>query len=280
MPRTPVSSGKRPEFKQSASTGWSWPRLVPVHEHQSRVPQAKQSSASPSLRGHNEQEEPSPALIATIISKLHAEEDAPPSPVSSAAGRSPTAGGSVAGTVTHQPYEHIRSSVSSMVDSDNEERRAARSTPNSEEETAKKNSPDSERRSIRDAAEQNIPGSERASMHDVNGKNPLGSDRGFVWDAAETNFPGSEHRPVHDVTEKDSTGPERESVQDAAETNPWGTERGSVQDAAENYAQGSKLGSDQDIGDMSVSASEHGPVKDAAHQDDIEIPVAYESTSM
>lgn len=279
MPRPPVPSGKRPEFKQSASTGWSWPRLVPVQEHQSRVPQAKQSFASPSLRGHNEQEEPSPALIATIISKLHAEEEALPSPVSSAAGRSPTAGGSVAGTVNHQSYEHIRRSLSSMVDSHDEERRAASSTPNSDEETAKKNSTDSERRSVRYAAEQNTSGSERASVHDVNGKNPLGSDRGFIWDAAETNSPSSERRPVHEVTEKDSTGPERGSVQDAAETNPWGTERGFVQDAAEKDAQGSRLGSDH-FGEMSVSASEHGPVKDTAHQDDIEIPVAYESTSM
>lgn len=151
--RSPVSIGKRPEFKQSRSAGWSWPRLVPIHEQQSRSSQASHSSASYSLHNNSEQEGPPTTMISTIITKLHAEEDAPLSPVLSATGSSPTAGGSVAGTAKHQPYEHPHSSLSSMSDSENEERRAAGSDSRSVEDVAEIKYPDSETGSVEDVAE-------------------------------------------------------------------------------------------------------------------------------
>lgn len=116
MPSSPISIGKRPEFKYSKSAGWSWPRLVPIQDQQSRLSQASQPSASPSLPEHSEQGEQPPTMISPTISKVDAVEDAPLSPISSAAGRSPTAGESVTEAVNHQPKEH-RHSISSAADS-------------------------------------------------------------------------------------------------------------------------------------------------------------------
>ena len=93
-------------------------------------------------------------MISTIVSKLHAEEDAPVSPVLSAAGSSPTAGGSVAGTVKHQPYGSPRVSLSSTSDSENEEMRAAGSDPRSFEDEAERRASISGREPIEDAAQQ------------------------------------------------------------------------------------------------------------------------------
>lgn len=93
-------------------------------------------------------------MISTITSKLHAGEDAPLSPVLSAAGSSPTAGGSVAGTVKHQPYERPRNSLSSMSDSDEEERRAAGSDSRSVEDEAERRASISGREPIEDTAQQ------------------------------------------------------------------------------------------------------------------------------
>lgn len=167
MHSSPVPIGKRPEFKQSRSTGWSWPRLVPIDEQQSRSSQASQSPTSPSLRDHNEQEKTPTTMISTIISKLHAEADAPVSPVLSAAGSSPTAGGSVAETVKHQPYELPRDSLSSMADSEDEERRVVGPDSGFVEDLAETKDPASERGSVEDLVETSALASERGPANDI-----------------------------------------------------------------------------------------------------------------
>ena len=112
-------------------------------------------------------------MIASIISKLHTEEDAPRSPVPSAAGRSPTARGPVAKAVNHPPYEHTHNNLSSMAASDDEEKRAAISTSSS----------------IEAVAEQRLPGSERGSGEDV----------------AELSASASEHRLVEQTANQGDT---------------------------------------------------------------------------
>lgn len=154
MHSSPVPIGKRPELKQASSAGWSWPRLIPIHEQQSRPSQASQSSASFSLHDHSEQEKPlTTKMIATIISKMHTEEDAPLSPVLSAAGNSPTAGEPVAGTVEHQPYGHPHNSGSSMADSGDEGRRAAGSDSRFVKCVADREDTGSESEPVEDVAE-------------------------------------------------------------------------------------------------------------------------------
>ena len=175
MPNPPVPFEKRPDLRQSRSAGWSWPRLVPIHEQQSRLSQATQSSVSPSSHDQSEQGQPPDAMISAIISQLHTEEDAPPSPVPSAVGaadRSPTAEGSVAGVADHQPHEEIRSSLSSMANSDNEERRAlskeaATSVTSSVENVVEESSADSERGPVDDPVEKGVSGPGRGSDQDV-----------------------------------------------------------------------------------------------------------------
>ena len=92
-------------------------------------------------------------MISTIISKLHAEGDTPQSPVLSATGSSPTAGGSVAGTDVHQSIELPRSSLSSMEDLDDQERKAVGSDSGSVKHLAKEKDPSSERGFAEDLAE-------------------------------------------------------------------------------------------------------------------------------
>lgn len=106
-------------------------------------------------------------MISTMISKLHTGEDAPPSPVLSAAGSSPTAGGSVAGTIKHEPDEHPRDSLSPMADSDNEERRVAGSDSSSVEDVAEEKEPGSQRGSVEDVAEMSASASESGSVEDM-----------------------------------------------------------------------------------------------------------------
>ncbi len=156
MHSSPVPIGKRPEFKQSRSAGWSWPRLVPIHEQQSRSSQASQSPAPHSLRDHSEQEEPPTTIISSIMSKLHTEPDAPLSPVG---------GGSVAETVQHQPYEHSRDSLSSRPGS-GEERRAVGSDSVSIEDLAKKKGLGSELGSAEDPVEMSDSGPESGPIID------------------------------------------------------------------------------------------------------------------
>lgn len=105
-------------------------------------------------------------MISTILSKLHAEEDVPISPVS-AAGSPPNAGGSVAGAVEHQPNEYPRDSSSSMADSDDEKRRAAACDSGYVEDVAEKKDPSSERGSAEDVAEMSASASEHRPIEDV-----------------------------------------------------------------------------------------------------------------
>lgn len=95
MHNHPVSVGKRPDLKSSGSANWSWPRLVSIHEQQSRSSQGNHSSENPSLSDRIEQEQPPTAMI----SKSHTEGDTSSSPdlspVLSAAGGSSTAGQAV-----------------------------------------------------------------------------------------------------------------------------------------------------------------------------------------
>ncbi|KAF6240323.1 hypothetical protein HO173_001934 [Letharia columbiana] len=198
MHSSPVPIGKRPEFKQSSSAGWSWPRLVPIHEQQSRSSQASQPSASPSLRDHSEQEEPPTPMISTMISKLHTGEDDPPSPVLSAAGSSPTAGGSVAGTIKHEPDEHPRDSLSPMADSDNDERRAAGSDSISVEDVAEEKEPGSQRGSVEDVAEMSASASERGSVEDTTQQGDTELPVGYK--NTLTDVPLGEERPATPVT--------------------------------------------------------------------------------
>ena len=250
MPSSAVSIGKRPEFRQSKSAGWSWPRLVPINEQHSRVSQASQSSVSPSLRDHNEQEEPPPTMIASIVSKLHAEEDAPLSPVPSAAEKSPTAEGSAVGAAGNQPYEHMPGSLLSTADLDEGKERAARrrdasSTPNSVDDSANKNSPSTKHGSVQDATEKSIPASNAEPVQDVAETSPR-AKTGSVQDVVEKDSPASNRGSVQDVDtasadtkygslqiggEKNSPVSNIELVQDVDKTSPR-TKRGSIQNAA------------------------------------------------
>ena len=166
MPSSPFPTGKRPELKESRSAGWSWPRLVPIHEQQLRSSQASHSSASPPLRDHIEQEEPPTTTISTMIPKLHKEEDAPLSPVLSATGSSPIGGGSVAGTVKHEPSEFPRSSLSSTRDSGDEERAVAGSQSGSVKGLGEHKRTDSEGGPIQDATNAPASASERTPVDD------------------------------------------------------------------------------------------------------------------
>ena len=106
-------------------------------------------------------------MISTIISKLHAEADAPVSPVLSAAGSFPTAGGSVAETVKHQPHELPRDSLSSMTDSEDEERRVVGPDSDFVEDLAETKDPASERGSVEDLVEMSASTSERGPTNDI-----------------------------------------------------------------------------------------------------------------
>ena len=189
MPSSAVSVGQRPVFRQSKSAAWSWPRLVPINEQHSRVSQASQPSVSPSLRNHNEQEELPPTMIASIVSKMYAEEDAPLSPVPSPTDRSPTAEGSSLGAAGHQPYGHMPGSLLSTADLDDGEERAVRrrdasSTSSSIENPARNNFPGTKRGSVQDATEKSIPVSNVEFGQDVAETSPR-TGAGSVQDAAE-----------------------------------------------------------------------------------------------
>ena len=190
MPSSPAPIGKRPDFKHSKSAAWSWPRLVPIHEQQSRLSQATQSSASP-LRDHSEQEEPPATMASSVTSSAHAEEGAPRSPASSIASRSPTQGKSMAGSVHEAPNEHLRESLSSGADFDDEKRRAAdgiaaNSASNSVKNLAAEGTADSECEYVKDVAE----------------KRSSGSDSGFAEDVAEKNDSPLKRHPLGDPADQ------------------------------------------------------------------------------
>ena len=105
-------------------------------------------------------------MISTIISKLQAGNDAPLSSVS-AAGTSPIAGGSDAGTVNNQPCEFPHNSLSSTVDSDDDDRRATGSEPSSVKEEAEKKGPCSKRETVEDVANMSASSSERGPTEDI-----------------------------------------------------------------------------------------------------------------
>lgn len=184
MHSSPVPIGKRPEFKQSRSAGWSWPRLVPIHEQQSRSSQASQTSVFPSPPDHSEQEEPPTTIVSEKISKLPAEEDAPLSPVLSADGSPPIAtGGSVAGTVADQANDSPRNSLTSSIRGlDNKEMRVAVSISDLDS--------DSDLDSAKDIAEKKDPGSERAPIEDVAEQSASTSDHELIEDMAEQGHSG------------------------------------------------------------------------------------------
>ena len=268
---------------------------------------------SPSLRNHNEQEELPPTMIASIVSKMYAEEDAPLSPVPSPADRSPTAEGSSLGAAGHQPYEHMPGSLLSTADWDDGEERAARrrdasSTSSSIENPARNNSPGTKRGSVQDATEKNIPVSNVEFGQDVAKTSPR-TRVGSVQDAAEKDSPALDRGPVQDV-DKTSADTKRGSLQVAAEKNipasivepiedvdatSARTKRGSTQNAAENSpgsgretvrslarksSQSSNSGPAEDTAETSASVSDHGLIENTANQVDTERPVAYESASM
>lgn len=169
MHSSPVSIGKRPELKQSGSAGWSWPRLVPIHEQQSHSSTASQSSPPLPLYDHIEQEKPPTTMISTTKSRVHVEEDTPLSPVLSATGSPPTAGGSVAGTVKHQPYEHPRNTFSWMADSDDEGRRAAGLYSRSVKDVDERKDSNPESGSVEDVTERRAS----ASASSSSGRRPI-----------------------------------------------------------------------------------------------------------
>ena len=168
MHSSPVSTRKRPEYKPSKSSksaAWSWPRLVPIHEQQSRPSQGGQSSAFPPLSDRSEQEEPANAMMNALISKLHTEGDAPPSSVLSTAGSSPTAE-----TVKQQPHEFPRNSLSLSSDSDDDGRRVAGSDSNAVEDISDKQNSHSRRGSVEDVedpAGKSAPASENGRIENV-----------------------------------------------------------------------------------------------------------------
>ena len=253
---------------------------------------------SPSLRDHNEQEEPPTTMIASIVSKLHAQEDAPLSPVPSAADRSPTAEGSAIGAAGHQLYEHMPGSLSSTADLDEVGERAASrrdesSTSNSVEDSARR------RGSVHDAIEKSIPASNVEYVQDVSETSPR-TKTGWVQDAAEKDSLASHRGSVQDVdktsadtkggslqlaAEKNIPASNVEPVQDVDKTS-LRTKRGSIQNAesvrnlAEKSSQSSSSGPAEDTAETSASASDHGLIENTANQDDTEIPAAYESASM
>ena len=270
---------------------------------------------SPSLRNHNEQEEPPPTMIASIVSKMHVQEEAPlsPSPVPSAADRSPTAEGSAVGAAGHQPYEHMPGSLLSTADLDEGEERAARrrdasSTSSSVEDSARKNSPGTKRGSVQDATEKSVPASNVEPVQDVAETSPR-AKTGSVQDAVEKDSPASNRGSVQDVdttsadtksgplqvaAEKNTSASNVKLVQDVDKTSPR-TKSGSIQNTAENSPgserefvrnlaeKSSHISSSlsaEDVAETSASTSDHGLIENTANQDDTEIPVAYESASM
>ena len=106
-------------------------------------------------------------MISTIISKLHTDGDTPPSPVLSAAGSSPTAGESVAGTVKHQPHEFARDSLSMSSNSDDEEKRVADSDSYAVENLPDKHNAGSGHGSVEDLAEKSASNSENGRIENV-----------------------------------------------------------------------------------------------------------------
>ena len=252
-------------------------------------------------------------MIASIVSKMYAEEDAPLSPVPSPADRSHTAEESSVGEPGHQPYEHMPGSLLSTADLDDGEERAARSRDASSisssiEDPARNNYPGTKRGSVQDATEESIPVSNvefvqdvvetsprmrAGSIQDAAEKNSPALDRGPVQDAdktsadinygslqvaAEKNIPASIVEPVEDV---DATSPrtKRGSIQDAAENSP-GSGHETVRNLARKSSQSSNSGPAEDTAETSASASDHGLIENTANQEDTEIPVAYESASM
>ena len=196
-------------------------------------------------------------MIASVFSKLHTEEDAPRSPVPSAAGRSPTAGESVAEAVNHPPYEHTHNNLPSMAASDQEERGAAISTSSPVVAVAEKRLPGPELGSVEALDEKRLPRSKSPS-----------SELGSVEAVDEKRLPRSK-----------SPSSELGSVEAVTEKRLRGSERGSGENMAEKSPPGSERGSGEDVADMSVSASEHGLVEQTANQGNTEVPIGYESIS-
>ena len=218
MHNSAVSIGKRPEYKKSRSAVWDWPRLVPIHERQSRSSEASRSSPSPSLRDHRDPEEPPAIMESTITPTSPLKVDAPLPPDFSSADSTLAAWRSVAEAIEHQPNnvppEFFPESLPSLTDSDDEDRRAA------------------------------------------------GSGSYFVDAMAERNDPDSGHGSVEEAADKYGSGSEHGSVEDVTGTKVGGSEFDSVRDIVKRRA----------------SASERGPIGDIAQQDDIEIPVGYETS--
>lgn len=111
-------------------------------------------------------------MISSMVSKLHTEGDTPPSPilspVLSAAGGSPTAGQSVAGTVEHQTYEFPRNSLSSLPDSNDERsRRFADSDSQAVEDLPNKQNSDSGHGSIEELGEKSASATENERIENV-----------------------------------------------------------------------------------------------------------------
>ena len=221
-------------------------------------------------------------MIASIISKMHAEEDAPLSPVPSVADRSPTAEGSAIGAADHQPYENMPGSLLSTADLDEGEERAARrgnasSTSSSIEDPARKNSPGTERGSVQDAVEKDSLASNHGSVRDADNTFADWKDKSLQV-AAEKYIPTSS---VETVQDEDKTYPrtKRGSFQNTAE-NPPGSECEYVLNLAEKSSQSASSGLAEKTAETSASASDHGLIENTVNQDDTEIPVAYESASM
>ena len=251
-------------------------------------------------------------MIASIVSKFNAEEDAPPSPVLSAADRSPTAEESAVGAAGDQPYEHMPGSLSSTADLDEGEQRAESrrdpsSASNSTEDLARKESPGMKRGFAQDATEKSIPASDVASVQDV-AETSSRTKTGSVKDAAQRDFLLSNRGSVQDVdnasadkkdeppqvaAEKNISASNVEPIQDIDNASPR-TKRGSLQNVAENSPGSgresvrninkkdfqSSSGPAEDTAVTGASASDHGLLENTVSQDGTEIPVAYESASM
>ena len=235
-------------------------------------------------------------MIASIVSKLHAEEDAPLSPVLSAADRSPTAEESAVGAADDQPYEYMPGSLSSTADLDEgeqrpENRRDTSSASDSTEYSARKDSPGMKRGSAQDATEKSIPASNVASVQDV-AETSSRTKTGSVQDVDNTSADRKDGSPKM-AAQKDISAPNVEPIEDTDKASPR-TKRGSIQNAAENSPRSgresfqnitkkssqSSSGPAEDTAGTGASASDHGLLENTVSQDDTEIPVAHESASM
>ena len=218
-------------------------------------------------------------MIATIISKLHAEEDAPLSPVPNAAGRPPAAEGPVAGAADHQPYEEMPGSLLSMADLKDEgrtvaSRRDASSTSNSVEDLARNNSPGTKHPFVQDTAEKHSPTSNGGAVQDQAGTS-LGTQRGFVQNATEKDSPASRRGSIQDIAHNlpdSQRAPVRDVTEDSQDSS-----RESLRNVVKKTSLSSSSGFGEGVAEMIAPASENGAIEHAVSQDDIEIPVAYES---